>query len=276
MKIPHMSVKWRFFLRFFAKLCIAIWQVVRGAAAILLMIFLVPLMVAIFFHVFGTKNLTDVAVRNSSTDSPSMVCGKLSGVVIEVPRKYVMFWPEYEGKNSWEKGFTDNKKGCDANLTSLALTMSWPDLQPVSLAEYSAQSVSDFDGVLLSLKPAQDRNEDIAYALDGLLRQNSSELEGAGNYIPSLELYFFEKERFADSGSTREYLWSRGGSGVPVFFICDRWAPSRVYTSCHGFFKISEIGVFAEITIARKKMNDWRSVVASMKKFTLSKIKSEY
>lgn len=85
----------------------------------------------------------------------------------------------------------------------------------------------------------------------------------------SLELYFFEKESFADAGSTREYLWSRAESGVPAYFICDRWAPARVYTSCHGYFKISEIGVLAEITIARRRMNNWRSLVTPMKKLTL-------
>jgi len=46
--------------------------------------------------------------------------------------------------------FTDNKKGCDANFTSLALTMSWSELLLVSLAEYSERPLSDFDGVLLS------------------------------------------------------------------------------------------------------------------------------
>lgn len=269
-----MSTKWRFFLRFLARLCIAIWQILRGGAAILLLIFLVPLMVAIFFHVAGTKSLPDVAVKNFPADSSSIVCGKLSGVVMEVPRKYIMLWPEYEGKSSWEKDFTDNKKGCDANLASLALTMSWPELLPVSLAEYSAQSLSDFDGVLLSLKPARNKDEDLAYALDGLLRQNSSELEGQGNYISPFELYFFEKEGSAGSGNTREYLWNRAESVVPVYFICDRWAPAKVYSSCHGYFIISEIGVLAEITIPRKRVKDWRSIVASMKKFTLSKMKA--
>lgn len=76
------------------------------------------------------------------------------------------------------KDFTDNKKGCDTNLTSLALPMSWPDLRPVGLAEYSTQPLSESDGVLFSLQPAQNKNEDMDYALDGLLRQSSSELEG--------------------------------------------------------------------------------------------------
>jgi len=259
--------------RFFFSLLVTAWQFLRGRNAILLLIFLTPLMIAIIYGVFGTEHSPkkDVITPVDSTK----VCGKLSGTVIEVPRKYILLWPEYEGKSSWEKGFTKNKKGCDANLTSITMTMSWPELLPLSLAEFSAQRRSDFNGIVLSLKPTRVKNEDMAYALEGLLGVSISKVERPENYIKELDLYSFETERKSSLDSIKKYMWHRDENIVSFYFICGRQSTEKKYADCSGNFKISEIGALAEITVSGDKTKDWRQIVASMREFALSKIKSE-
>jgi hypothetical protein len=259
--------------RFFFLLLSAAWQALRGGAALLLLIFLTPLMIAICYGVFGHEHSPEKdAIAHTRSNS---VCGKLSGTIIEVSRKYILLWPEYEGRSSWEKGFTKNKKGCDANLTSITMTMAWPELLPLSLAEFSAQRRSDFNGIVLSLKPTRVKNEDMSYALEGLLGVSAPEIERPENYIEQLGLYSFEKKQKSSLDGIKKYMWYRDKNIVPFYFICGKQSSEKNYADCSGNFKISEIGALAEITVSEANTKDWKNIVASMKKFALSKIKSE-
>lgn len=123
-------------------LCRRFGLVLWGFSKLLLLLSVVWLLVAIVIT-------PTWAPKKLKTPNP-MVCGKISGVVYELPRKYVIYWPEYEGKSSWEPGFTNNKKGCGANLVSLYMAMSWPEMQPVSYGEATSFS---FDGISVAIEP---------------------------------------------------------------------------------------------------------------------------
>jgi hypothetical protein len=97
-----------------------------------------------------------------------VVCGKLNGHVIEVSRDYFAFWPEYEGKSSWEKGFIHNKKGCDANLVSVPMVMTWPGMLPANHTTYFVQAL-EFEGLSLKLVPLGRPSEDMRYLLESYL-----------------------------------------------------------------------------------------------------------
>ena len=120
---------------YFKVLYVVVWSLLRIGAAVLLLIFYMPAL----FVWLSPQNLSKEDAeryKNYQPPNPLVTCGVISGTVLEVSRKYIMFWPEYEGKSSWEKGFIFNKKGCDANLRALDLTVSWPGFQVVKSEDY--------------------------------------------------------------------------------------------------------------------------------------------
>jgi len=95
------------------------------------------------------------------------VCGRMSGVVYEFLRGYVVYWPEYEGKSSWEVGFIENKKGCSANFVSLYMAMSLPELNAVSFHEATSL---DFTGAKVGIEPWSYGEVGLRRKLDNYLK----------------------------------------------------------------------------------------------------------
>jgi len=165
------------------------WQALRGVAAILLLGLLGLLAVALVTYLSEVQKRTEAAPNVSSGNRPGWVCGKILGTVIEVPSSYVLFWAEYEGKSSWEKGFTENKKGCDANFSSVSMALSWPYLLPVRTSEYTTTPYGKFQGVVLTLEQIAVRHGDLDYLINNMLEASASKVESADNYQKELGLF---------------------------------------------------------------------------------------
>lgn len=93
-------------LRFFKWVYVTVWQSLRLVAFICLSIF--SFLVALVLYVAG--NAPDQPLPEPD-GRPGIVCGRMANVTVEISRRYVIFWPEYEGKSSWEDGFFLIKKG---------------------------------------------------------------------------------------------------------------------------------------------------------------------
>lgn len=92
---------------YFSILYVVIWQLLRVGAAGLLLMYYVPAL----FIMFGAQYVSYEDAERYENYQPSnsyVACGMISGFVIELTGKYIVFWPEYEGKNSWDKDFILN------------------------------------------------------------------------------------------------------------------------------------------------------------------------
>ena len=114
----------------------------------------------------------------------ALACGKLSGTVFEISKAYMFFWPEYEGKSSWEKGFINNKKGCDANLVSLGFELLWPSMEPA----YSMEIRPGF--ISVSLYPGPTREVNAASMIDYIIGQRKVSDDQRSNFDKKLGLFY--------------------------------------------------------------------------------------
>lgn len=249
------------------------WQALRGVAAILLLGLLGLLAVALVTYLSEVQKKTEAAPNVSSGNRPGWVCGKILGTVIEVPSSYVLFWAEYEGKSSWEKGFTENKKGCDANFSSVSMALSWPYLLPVRTSEYTTAPYGKFQGVVLTLEQNAARYGYLDYLINNMLEASASEVESADSYQEKLGLFLQEKDNKYLPGEVNGYYWKRSAEKVPVVFSCRRRKTEKEFYKCTGYFVIEKIGALAQVELAPSKLKDWPAVVDAMNAFVLSNIK---
>ena len=223
----------------------------------------------------------------SSENRPGFVCGKFNGHVMEVPKEYIIYWAEYEGKSSWTPGFTKNKKGCDANFTSLPMIASWPDMQPGDKSKWYKQGLR-FEGLAISVEPYRRSDTDVAFMRDAYLRLRKYENKTFDPvvYIDKLGLFFVKATRklFRAEPQDRNspywfdktingYYWSEVEGKVPVVFDC-QWLPlEKRYYICEARFVMPGIGSRVEVIFTVEKLPQWRAIVSSTQQFLLSHIK---
>ncbi|MGP2515247.1 hypothetical protein [Yersinia sp. 2545 StPb PI] len=216
---------------------------------------------------------------------PSFVCGKFNVHVMEVPKEYIIYWAEYEGKSSWTPGFTKNKKGCDANFTSLPMIASWPDMQPGDKSKWYKQGL-EYEGLVISVEPFKRSDTDITYKRDFFLRKQNDRTFDSVVYIDKLGLFFVKATRklFRAEPQDRNspywfdedvngYYWAEVNGQVPVVFDC-QWLPlEKRYYICEARFVMPEIGSLVEVIFTVEKLPQWRAIVSSTQQFLLSHIK---
>ena len=221
----------------------------------------------------------------SAENRPGFVCGKFNGHVMEVPKEYIIYWAEYEGKSSWTPGFTKNKKGCDANFTSLPMIASWPDMQPGDKSKWYKQGL-EYEGLAITVRPFRRSDIDITYKRDFFLRKQNDRTFDPVIYIDKLGLFFVKATRklFRAEPQDRNspywfdktingYYWAEVNGQVPVVFDC-QWLPlEKRYYICEARFVMPEIGSLVEVIFTVEKLPQWRAIVSSTQQFLLSHIK---
>lgn len=202
-----------------------------------------------------------------------MVCGKLNGHVIKVSRKYSAFWPEYEGKSSWENGFIHNKKGCDASLVSLQMVMTWPEMMPANHTTYFVQAL-EFEGLGVKLEPLRRPNNDMRYALDFFLWRTPAQWKEHVRFDEDLGLLYVDGNDRVFTESLNRYYWLESGGEISIVFEC-LWLAreNRLYT-CEGRYVLEEIGALVSVDFTPEKMKAWREIVGAVRAFVLSKVKN--
>ena len=253
---------------------VGIWQLLRVVAAGLLLIFYVP---ALFFLMSGYYSSKEDAERykHYQPQNPDVVCGMISGTVLEIPRKYLMLWPEYEGKSSWEKDFIFNKKGCDASLRALDLTVSWPGFQIVKSEDFFARrdEISILD---ITVVPLVKREGFMERRLKffALVSQNGAALSTEDkNYEVELNLFSVERRDHAFTDLTNRYYWSEVNGELAVVFECHRARINNKLKDCKGYFLIDEFEAFVKVGFSFEELKYWREIVYRTKNFILSKVK---
>lgn len=189
-------------------------------------------------------------------------CGKLSGTVFEISRAYMFFWPEYEGKSSWEKGFTDNKKGCDANLTSLDFQLLWPSMEPA----YTMGIRPGFINV--SLYPGPTREVNAASMIDFILRQRMVAGDQRGRFDETLGLFYelhAAVPSYLDKGRVALY-WTDAEAVEQVIIECVFIQDVELYR-CDQKWVNDGIGSTVDIYYSPEMIKEWKSIKKDVDRF---------
>jgi len=197
---------------------------------------------------------------------------KLNGHVIEVQREYIAFWAEYEGKSSWEKGFTDNKKGCGANLVSLPMVMTWPGMKPAKHATYFIEAL-EFEGLSVTLRLRRIPGTNLRALLDFYLSSTPLEWKERARFDETLGLFYVDGNHRVFAGDKSKYYWLENDSEISVVIEC-LWLAreDRLYT-CEASHILKEVESSAIIRFTPEKMKDWSAIIGLVEKFVVDKIK---
>ena len=226
-----------------------------------------------------------ISPLTSAENRPGFVCGKFNDHVMEVPKEYIIYWAEYEGKSSWTPGFTKNKKGCDANFTSLPMIASWPDMQPGDKSKWYKQGLR-YEGLRMRVEPFKRTDTDITFKRDFFLRKQNDRTFDPVIYIDKLGLFFVKATRklFRAEPQDRNspywfdktingYYWSEVEGKVPVVFDC-MWLPlEKRYYICEARFVMPEIGSLVSVVFTIEKLPQWQAIISNTQQFLLSHIK---
>lgn len=243
-------------------LCRRFGLVLWGFSKLLLLLSVVWLLVAIVIT-------PTWAPKKLKTPNP-MVCGKISGVVYELPRKYVIYWPEYEGKSSWESGFTNNKKGCGANLVSLYMAMSWPEMQPVSYGEATSFS---FDGISVAIEPWPHGEAGLRKQLQHYLRETPAPLVQASKLNEDLGLNFLEGVDSAFPNQRKGFFWLEAKGRMQYIGYCN-WVEHKAnYSRCYLEFLMPGDNAIVNVEFLWGRLGEWHNIVLTVGEFFMNAVK---
>ncbi|AAN70492.1 conserved protein of unknown function [Pseudomonas putida KT2440] len=243
-------------------LCRRFGLVLWGFSKLLLLLSVVWLLVAIVIT-------PTWAPKKLKTPNP-MVCGKISGVVYELPRKYVIYWPEYEGKSSWEPGFTNNKKGCGANLVSLYMAMSWPEMQPVSYGEATSFS---FDGISVAIEPWPHGEAGLRKQLQHYLRETPAPLVQASKLNEDLGLNFLEGVDSAFPNQRKGFFWLEAKGRMQYIGYCN-WVEHKAnYSRCYLEFLMPGDNAIVNVEFLWGRLGEWHNIVLTVGEFFMNAVK---
>ncbi|WP_177331639.1 hypothetical protein [Pseudomonas sp. NBRC 111123] len=243
---------------FIVWLYVVVWQVLRVFSGVILL-FLVVIYVA---------SVAD-SIKRSSTSSyvppGPIVCGKMAGVVYEFQRVYFPFWPEYEGKSSFDPDFINNKRGCDANLRSVFMAMTWPGLEPAKDRLIFEQGL-EHEGLLVAISPIFAKEGDLRLMRDYLLSKVVREAGSKVIYDDLLKLYLVEGGDRTRKGGRKRIYWSEASGEVTSLTEC-LWRPREPnFYACQMTFVVFGV-LHVEVTMLPEKLVQWPKIQRALEVF---------
>lgn len=239
------------------------WNALRVCSALLLSIYLVTV-------IHGIWVAQPWLPRKSRPFSPT-VCGKISGNVYEFSRLYFPFWPEYEGKSSFDPEFVNNIKGCDANLVSVFLSMTWPALKPADDSLIFRQGL-EHEGLLVAVKPITAREGDLRFWLDYNLRKSPPGILELAEHDTATDLYRVEVKDTVFEHHPKRLYWE-GELRAPAAVGYCSWRPKIPnYYSCKMTFVVFD-NVLVEVIMRPDKLREWVSIRREVESFLVNSIK---
>ena len=193
--------------------------------------------------------------------SDPYVCGQISGYMVRYPKLYLKYWAEYEGKSSFEPGFIHNKKGCWANLNSLTLVASWPEMAPLGMDHGVLVYNSNFTGILMTIRPLLPIFKGMRRVLETKLEDLTAQQRTTVRYLNEMGLYHVRGNGPVFEDTYSEFYWSERGGQVEHVIYCPWLDIQKEYSDCMATFLVPELGGYMEVEFAFEKMAYWREVV---------------
>ena len=204
------------------------WNSLRACAGLVLVLCVGSIG---WFAYVGLSELPGKQIREAAKRAaePKTICGKIAGVIYEFPKAYGFLWAEYEGKSSWEVGFVDNKKGCDANFVSVPLAMTWPEM---AASNYSEASKFSFDGLLVTLTPNAHGVDYMNKRLTYFLSDTPDEVVASAKYSPQLPFNFVMGGSTVLPGKKQGVLWKDEAGELKYVGLCLWLERTQSYSRC--------------------------------------------
>lgn len=206
----------------------------------------------------------DIDTRPPNERTYSLACGMLSGTVFEVSRAYIYFWPEYEGKSSWEKGFENNKKGCGAHFTTLSLEVIWPSMTPAYTLEFGEKRTPGYLNILID--PVEISGAGSSTLIDTSLDYFNVRSDQRGQFNESLGLFYSLHGQNIIRDKRLAVYWEKNGLSTDVVIHCSFIRMEELYTCTQIWLKI-DIKSYIRVDYAPTMLSNWKSIKNDVEHF---------
>ncbi|MDE1164125.1 MAG: hypothetical protein PW845_01790 [Pseudomonas sp.] len=216
----------------------------------------------------SAKERTELEVIGRLKSLNKSLCGKLGGQVVELSRRYIYMWADFEGKSWLEPGAIHNKTGCDANLIHLPLMASWPGFRPSTTDPHSFKEGEWFR---FTFRPDDGPHLNMQYLMDRYY-ENTREagLDIQVNEHP-LGLKVSQLKSF---GSQIDSVYWWDGSGTVEFVVvCKSWP--NFPSECQAKYVVVELGVSVTLDLRLTQLHDWLSLWQRSKRHLAVHIKTQ-
>lgn len=250
--VKYFSIWLKFFLAKFRRLLNESEAALRVLCSLLVYIVLASAV--------GFIAITPTWAPERLTTPDFMVCAKVNGVIYDLSKKYLLYWPAYKGGRSTFDRVTGEKE-CGVDTVSIHMAISWPEIKPVS--HQQALSLS-FSGVLVALQPWSSREAGLRRRLRDYL--DKADLEKAEFAVYNEILGFSAVEIGRNGGPLERRLiyWLQSGERTEYVGYC-KWISSRSrYTRCYLEFLISNDSAIVRIELPWRRLQEWRAITSSV------------
>ncbi|MGA9664634.1 MAG: hypothetical protein WBQ92_23395, partial [Pseudomonas alloputida] len=167
-------------------------------------------------------------------------------------------------------GFTNNKKGCGANLVSLYMAMSWPEMQPVSYGEATSFS---FDGISVAIEPWPHGEAGLRKQLQHYLRETPAAVVQASKLNEDLGLNFLEGVDSAFPNQRKGFFWLETKGRMQYIGYCN-WVEHKAnYSRCYLEFLMPGDNAIVNVEFLWGRLGEWHNISLTVGEFFMNAVK---
>ena len=181
------------------------------------------------------------------------------------------FGRSMRGKSSWEVGFSENKKGCNANFVALYMAMSLPELKPVSFHEATSLS---FTGAKVGIQPWSYGEGGLRKTLDHYLKSTPENIIAQKVYDKDIGMNYVEGFDKYSRGGKQDFFWLEEEGRMRYVVYCIRGYRGQA-SFCKFKYLLPGADVVVSLKILRSRLSEWKNIVALVDGFLLSAEKKE-
>ena len=189
-----------------------------------------------------------------------MICGKLSGVKLNVSEAYISSWLNFGGGRYLEKDSPLYGVACGVDFTHLSLNLFWPDMQHA----YTLKRKPNY--INLSLAPSSVREKEAALWVDTVIKLSHVGDNQRDKFDTSLGLYYELHAETIGRAESRTLYWTAVESPEHVVIGCRMSASGKPY-SCQQQWLNDSIGSIVSVSYEAALKKEWKQIKVDIDRF---------
>lgn len=141
-------------------------------------------------------------------------CGKFGSYEIKVDKKYLFFWPTYEGRSDWDKDKGPPPTNCDSKLSALSVEAYWPGLSPAGYRPIETDPKVEHISITINSVVKRER-----WDLARHLELHGIKKNSAASFRADIGLFHFRGIDSLFRNLDSDYYWVEERDGIVSTFI---------------------------------------------------------
>lgn len=194
------------------------------------------------------------------------VCGMFGDYELRLNRKYIFFWPTYEGRSDWEPG-PPPPTNCDAKLQSVAVELFWPEMNPAGDRTFGDDK--DPDRINASIAAVPDlKTWDLRSLLKYYLSLDETASVDFSKFSKSATGLYTDNIAHRDSKlKSKTYFWAVDKAGTVNTVIECEHSDNGLVNRCEHTQYLRKFQAVMDISYQRAHLSKWKVIAFDVERF---------